>query len=62
MIRVRYTGSDLYPEGIEETMPQDKYEIMDDNTVVLLDVKGKRTGHIHRDRWMSVSIEEVPAP
>ena len=58
MIRVRYTGSDLAPEGIEETLDGDRYEIMDDNTVVLLAKGGKRVGHLHRDRWMSVSIVE----
>jgi len=58
---VRYVGTDLYPEGVVETIPGDGYELMEDNTAVILmlrDGKLENVGAISAARWVSITVVE----
>jgi hypothetical protein len=60
-LRVRYKGTDLYPEGIVEYIPGDGYELMEDNTVAILmlrDGEMDNIGAISADRWDSIIVVE----
>lgn len=61
MLRVRYVGTDLYPEGTVECVPGDAFTVLDDNTVEILvrrEDKLESIGVIAFDRWCAVHLVE----
>lgn len=55
-VQVRFKPLDL-SDGSIVNFEADGYEIMKDNTVVLM-CDGNRVGHVHPDRWDSVRVME----
>jgi hypothetical protein len=61
-LRVRYAGTDLFPEGVVEVVHEaNGFKVADDNTLLLRakftedgEVKVRTVGTIHRDKWAGV--------
>lgn len=68
-VRVRYRANDL-SEGVVEEIPwANQWEVLADDTLILLDVyddddgkkRKRKVGSVHRERWDSVVVIDEDA-